>query len=40
MAKNLDIGGHFQWSTLNASKSKTGIESDYHRIQLDAILKF
>ena len=40
MAKNLDIGGHFQWSTLNATKSKTGIESDYHRIQLDAILKF
>jgi hypothetical protein len=40
MAKNLDIGGHFQWSTLNASKSKTGIESDYHRIQLDAIIKF
>jgi len=40
MAKNLDIGGHFQWSTLNASKSKTGLESDYHRVQLDAILKF
>jgi hypothetical protein len=40
MAKNLDIGGHFQWSTLNASKAKTGVESDYHRIQLDAILKF
>lgn len=40
MAKNLELGGHFQWSTLNASKSATGIEADYHRVQLDAILKF
>jgi hypothetical protein len=40
MAENLELGGHFQWSTLNASKSATGIEADYHRVQLDAILKF
>ncbi len=39
-AKNVDIGGHFQWSTLNEGKSKTGIEADYHRVQLDVILKF
>jgi hypothetical protein len=40
MAKNLDIGGHFQWATVNEGKSKIGVESDYHRVQLDAILKF
>lgn len=39
-AKNVDFGGHFQWATLNDSKSKTALESDYHRVQLDVILKF
>ncbi|SHO80473.1 Outer membrane receptor for ferric coprogen and ferric-rhodotorulic acid [hydrothermal vent metagenome] len=39
-AKNIDLGGHFQWATLNEDKSKTGVESDYHRVQLDVILKF
>lgn len=39
-AKNTDLGGYFQWATLNKSKSKTGVESDYHRVQLDVILKF
>ncbi len=39
-AKNIDLGGHFQWATLNEDKSATGIESDYHRVQLDVILKF
>lgn len=39
-AKNIDLGGHFQWATLNEEKSATGIESDYHRVQLDVILKF
>ncbi|MEA2029492.1 MAG: putative porin [Campylobacterota bacterium] len=40
MAKNVDLGGHFQWATLNETKSATGLESDYHRVQLDVILKF
>lgn len=40
MANNVDLGGHFQWATLNDSKSSTGVEADYHRVQLDVILKF
>ncbi len=39
-AKNIDLGGHFQWATLNEEKSTTDLESDYHRVQLDVILKF
>ena len=38
IAKHLDIGGHFQWATLHTDSAKT--DADYHRIQLDAILKF
>jgi len=40
MANNVDLGGHFQWATLNEGKSATGVEADYHRVQLDVILKF
>ena len=40
MAKNVDLGGHFQWATLNEDKSRSGVEADYHRVQLDVILKF
>ncbi|MBN2824630.1 MAG: putative porin [Campylobacterales bacterium] len=39
-AKNVDFGGHFQWATLHEEKSATGIESDYHRVQLDVVLSF
>ena len=34
MAKNLLIGGYFNWGKLGDA------ETDYHRVQLDAILKF
>lgn len=34
MAKNLDLGGYFNWG------KRTDAETDYHRVQLDAILKF
>jgi len=39
-ANNVDLGGHFQWATLNEGKTATGLESDYHRVQLDVSLKF
>ncbi len=40
MGKNLYLAGNFFFNTLYASKSKTGIEADYERVQLDCIVKF
>ncbi len=40
MGKNLYLAGNFFFDTLYASKSKTGAEADYERVQLDAIIKF
>jgi len=40
MGKNLYLAGNFFFDTLDASKSKTGVEADYERVQLDAIIKF
>ena len=40
MGKNLYLAGNFFFNTLYASKSKTGEEADYERVQLDAIIKF
>jgi len=40
MAKNLELAGSFFFNTLYASKSKTDIEANYNRVQLDAIMKF
>ncbi|AKF24018.1 hypothetical protein YH65_00285 [Sulfurovum lithotrophicum] len=40
MGKNLYLAGNFFFDTLFASKSKTGEEADYERVQLDAIIKF
>ena len=40
MGKNLYLAGNFFFDTLDASKSKTGVETDYERVQLDAIIKF
>ncbi|MDQ7085236.1 MAG: putative porin [Sulfurovum sp.] len=37
---NLYIAGNFFFNTLNASNSKTGLETDYERVQLDVIVKF
>ena len=39
-SKHLDIAGTFFFDTLYASRCATGIESDYERVQLDAIIKF
>ncbi len=38
--KNLYLAGSFFFNTLYASKSETGEEADYERVQLDAIIKF
>ncbi len=38
--KNVDFAGSFFFNTLYASKSKTGVEADYERVQLDVIFKF
>ena len=38
--KNLYLAGNFFFDTLYASKSKTGTEADYERVQLDVIVKF
>lgn len=38
--KHLDIGGTFIVATLNDSRSATGVEADYNRLQLDATIKF
>jgi len=38
--KNLYLAGNFFFNTLYASKSKTGVEADYERVQLDMIYKF
>jgi len=40
MGKNLYLAGNFFFDTLYASKSKSGEEADYERVQLDAIIKF
>ncbi len=40
MGKNLYLAGSFFFNTLYASKSKTGVEADYKRVQLDCIVKF
>jgi hypothetical protein len=41
MGKNLYIAGNFFFNTLYESKSKIdGLEPDYERVQLDAIVKF
>jgi len=40
MAKNLYLAGNFFFNTLYASKSKTGVEAKYDRVQLDVIVKF
>ena len=40
MSKHLYLAGNFFFDTLYASKSKTGEEADYERVQLDAIIKF
>jgi len=40
MGKNLYIAGNFFFNTLYASKSKTDVEADYERVQLDVIVKF
>lgn len=39
-AKNVDLAGSFFFNTLYASKSATGVEADYERVQLDCIIKF
>ncbi|MDM5271535.1 putative porin [Sulfurovum sp. zt1-1] len=39
-SKHVDIAGTFFFNTLYASKSATGVEADYERVQLDAIIKF
>ena len=38
--KQLYVAGSFFYDTLYASKSKTGVEADYDRVQLDVIVKF
>ncbi len=38
--KNLYLAGNFFFDTLYASKSATGVEADYERVQLDMIYKF
>ena len=38
--KNLYLAGNFFFNTLDATKSKTGVEADYERVQLDMIYKF
>jgi len=40
MGSNLYLAGNFFFNTLYASKSKTGVEADYERVQLDVIVKF
>jgi len=40
MGKNLYLAGNFFFNTLYASKSATGVEADYDRVQLDCIVKF
>ena len=40
MGKNLYLAGNFFFDTLYASKSKTDVEADYKRVQLDLIVKF
>ena len=40
MDKSLYLAGNFFFDTLYASKSKTDIEADYKRVQLDVIVKF
>jgi len=40
MGKNLYLAGNFFFDTLYASKSHTGVEADYERVQLDCIVKF
>jgi len=40
MGKKLYLAGNFFFNTLYESNSKTGIEADYERVQLDAIMKF
>ena len=40
MGKNLYLAGNFFFDTLYASNSKTGVEADYKRVQLDCIVKF
>ncbi len=40
MGKNLYVAGNFFFDTLYDSKSRTGIEADYERVQLDVIVKF
>jgi len=40
MGSNLYLAGNFFFNTLDASISKTGVESDYERVQLDVIVKF
>ena len=40
MGKNLYLAGNFFFDTLYASNSKTGVEADYERVQLDCIVKF
>ena len=40
MGKKLYLAGSFFFDTLYASKSHTGEEADYERVQLDAIMKF
>jgi len=40
MDKNLYLAGNFFFNKLYASNSKTGVEADYERVQLDVIIKF
>ncbi len=40
MGKNLYLAGNFFFDTLYASKSATGVEASYDRVQLDCIIKF
>ena len=40
MGSNLYVAGNFFFNTLDASISKTGVEADYERVQLDVIVKF
>ena len=40
MGKKLYLAGSFFFDKLYASKSHTGVEADYERVQLDAIMKF
>ena len=40
MGKNLYIAGNFFFDKLYASKSATGTEANYERVQLDVIVKF